>query len=77
MCIILQLCQRIDYLRVNALIFVLVNIKGLKIKVTLLRLYSTYLLKLLNKNISLKCHIKVGIVSQLRIMFTHLVSCGI
>jgi hypothetical protein len=85
MCIILQLCQIIDYLCVNALIFVSVNIWGLKVKVTLLRLYKTYFLKLPNKNISLKHYIEVGIISQLcnnhqvnmQVMFTHLVSCGI
>jgi hypothetical protein len=63
--IILQLCQRIDYLCVNVLIFVLLNIYGLKVEVTLLRLYNTYFLKLRNKNISLKHHIKVGIANQL------------
>jgi len=65
MCIISQLCQIIDYLCGNALIFVSVNIKGLKFKVTLLRLYKTYLLKLPNKNISFKNDIEVGIASQL------------
>jgi len=85
MCIILQLCQRIDYLCINALIFVSMNIEGLKVKITLLRLYNTYLLKVSNKNISFKHYIEVGIISQLynnhqvnmRVMFTHLISCGI
>jgi hypothetical protein len=85
MCIILQLCQIIDYLCVNAVIFVSVNIYGLKVKATLLKLNNTYLLKLPNKIISLKHHRKVGIASQLYnnhqinmwVMHTHLVSCGI
>jgi hypothetical protein len=65
MCIKLQLCQIIDYLCVNVLIFVSMNIQGLKVKVTLLRLYKTCLLKLLNKNIALKHYIEVGMASQL------------
>ncbi len=45
--------------------FVSVNIYGLKVKITLLRLYSTCILKLPNKNI---CHnLNLGLATKARV----------